>query len=303
MPGSTCKTCPSCKTILPCAKKICSHCKMVQPVKERLKIALRKCEAKREEWASSRKKNHNMDVIKQEMVLLLEKLQAAGYKSVLLLGKATKKSHVVKVFTPRCTLATFAEESLKKLGSIHEYICQGWTPFASGTAEGPEEGRGTTQMDMDMGEVEDRAVQVEEEAVEEVALQVEEVALQVEEVALQLEEVALQLEEVALQVEEVALQVEEVEEVALQVEEGALQVEEGALQVEEGALQVEEVALQVEEGALQVEEGALQVEEVAHPDTEGPAVSTVQRKRRSKEHHSQKGLEKRNKTLPKSKMK
>ncbi|CAL8405976.1 unnamed protein product [Arctogadus glacialis] len=205
---------------------------------------------------------------------LESELQAAGYKPVLLLGKATKKSHVVKVFTPRCTLATFAEESLKKMGSIHEYICQGWTPFASGTAEGPEEGRGTTQMDMDMGEVEDRAVQVEEG--EEVALQVEEG----EEVALQLEEVALQLEEVALQVEEVALQVEEV-----------------ALQMEEGALQVEEGALQVEEGALQVEEGALQVEEVAHPDTEGPAVSTVQR---SKEHHSQKGLEKRNKTLPKN---
>ncbi|CAL8234357.1 unnamed protein product [Arctogadus glacialis] len=236
MPGSTCKTCPSCKTILPCAKKMCSHCKMVQPVKKRLKIALTKFEAKREEWASSRKKNHNMAVVKQEMVLLLEKLQAAGYKPVLLLGKATKKSHVVKVFTPRCTLATFAEESLKKMASIHQFICQGWTPFASGTAEGPEEGRGTTQMDMDMGEVEDRAVQVEE---------------------------------VALQVEEVALQ-------------------------------VEEVALQVEEGALQVEEGALQVEEVAHPDTEGPAVSTVQRKRRSKEHHSQKGLEKRNKTLPKN---
>ncbi|CAL8255045.1 unnamed protein product [Gadus morhua 'NCC'] len=76
----------------------------------------------------------------------LEKLQAAGYKPVLLLGKATKKSHGVQVFIPRCTLATFAEESLKKMGSIHEYICQGWTPFASGTAEGPEEGRGTTQV-------------------------------------------------------------------------------------------------------------------------------------------------------------
>ncbi|CAL8258507.1 unnamed protein product [Arctogadus glacialis] len=81
-------------------------------------------QAKLEEWASSRKKNHNMASIKQEMVLLLEKLQAAGYKPVLLLGKATKKSHVVQVFTPRCTLATFAEESLKKMGSIHEYICQ-----------------------------------------------------------------------------------------------------------------------------------------------------------------------------------
>ena len=60
MPGSTSKTCPSCQTILPCAKKICSHCKMVQPVKKRLNIALSKFEAKREEWASSCKKNHNM---------------------------------------------------------------------------------------------------------------------------------------------------------------------------------------------------------------------------------------------------
>ncbi|CAL8255609.1 unnamed protein product [Arctogadus glacialis] len=89
---------------------------MVQPVKKRLKIALSKFEAKREEWASSRKKNHNMASIKQDVVLLLEKLQAAGYKPVLLLGKATKKSHGVQVFIPRCTLATFAEESLKKMG-------------------------------------------------------------------------------------------------------------------------------------------------------------------------------------------
>ncbi|CAL8274874.1 unnamed protein product [Boreogadus saida] len=49
---------------------MCSHCKMVHPVKERLTIALRKFEAKREEWASSRKKNHNMAVIKQDVVLL-----------------------------------------------------------------------------------------------------------------------------------------------------------------------------------------------------------------------------------------
>ncbi|CAL8406147.1 unnamed protein product [Arctogadus glacialis] len=100
------------------------HCKMVQPVKKRLKIALSKFEAKREEWAYSRKKNHNMASMKQDVVLLLEKLQAAGYKPVLLLGKATKKSHGVQVFIPRCTLATFAEESLKKMGSIHEYICE-----------------------------------------------------------------------------------------------------------------------------------------------------------------------------------
>ena len=57
--------------------------------------------------------------------LQLEKLQAVGYKPVLHLGKAMKKSHAVQVFIPRCTLATFAEESLKEMGTNHEYVCQG----------------------------------------------------------------------------------------------------------------------------------------------------------------------------------
>ena len=59
------------------------------------------------------------------MSLQLEKLQAAGYKPVLLLGTPGKKSHAVQVFLPRCTLTTYTEQALKDMRSIHEYVCQG----------------------------------------------------------------------------------------------------------------------------------------------------------------------------------
>ncbi|XP_059907782.1 golgin subfamily A member 6-like protein 7 isoform X2 [Gadus macrocephalus] len=370
--GSTQKICPFCKGILPCAKKICSHCNMVQPIKQRLQKALSRFEEKREKWVSSRKKNHNLAQIKEEAVLMLEKLQAAGYKPVLLLGTPCKKSHTVQVFLPRCTLAPYTEESLKQMRSIHESVCQGWTPYTTGTEEvftlsltpwnpspvvieEPEEDRGTSQMEMDIEEVEERAVPVEEGAVEEGAVvegalevqeeagQVEEGAVRVEEGARQLEEGAVELKEEAGQVEEGAVQVKEeeavevkeeeavevkeeeavevkeeeagqveeeeavevkeeagqVEEEAGQVEEEAGQVEEEAGQVEEEAGQVEEVAVEVKEEAWRVEEAAVRVEEEAHPDMEGPAVSTVQKKRKRQELHSQKKAP-RKRTLPKN---
>ncbi|CAL8300731.1 unnamed protein product [Boreogadus saida] len=368
--GSTQKICPFCKGILPCAKKICSHCNMVQPIKQRLQKALSRFEEKREKWVSSRKRNHNLAQIKEEAVLMLEKLQAAGYKPVLLLGTPCKKSHTVQVFLPRCTLAPYTEESLKQMRSIHESVCQGWTPYTTGTEEvftlsltpwnprpvvieEPEEDRGTTQMEMDIEEVEERAVPVEEGAVVEGALEVKEEAGQVEEGAVRVEEgavrvkeeaavelkeeagqveegavrvkeeAAVELKEEAGQVEEGAVRVKEeeaveavevkeeeavevkeeeaveVEEEAVEVKEEAGQVEEEAGQVEEEAGQVEEVAVEVKEEAWRVEEAAVRVEEEAHPDMEGPAVSTVQNKRKRKELHSQKKAP-RKRTLPKN---
>ncbi|CAL8291942.1 unnamed protein product [Gadus morhua 'NCC'] len=350
--GSTQKICPFCKGILPCAKKICSHCNMVQPIKQRLQKALSRFEEKREKWVSSRKKNHNLAQIKEEAVLMLEKLQAAGYKPVLLLGTPCKKSHTVQVFLPRCTLAPYTEESLKQMRSIHESVCQGWTPYTTGTEEvftlsltpwnpspvvieEPEEDGGTSQMEMDIEEVEERAVPVEEGAVEEGAvvegaLEVKEEAGQVEEGAVRVEEGAVELKEEAGQVEEGAVQVKEeeavevkeeeavevkeeeeggqveeeeaveVKEEAGQVEEEAGQVEEEAGQVKEEAGQVEEVAVEVKEEAWRVEEAAaVRVEEEAHPDMEGPAVTTVQKKRKRQELHSQKKAPLK-RTLPKN---
>ncbi|KAB5576830.1 hypothetical protein PHYPO_G00203030 [Pangasianodon hypophthalmus] len=47
----------------------------------------------------------------------LEKLHAIGYKPVLLLGKETKKrENNCEILTPRCTLSTYAQDYLQKIG-------------------------------------------------------------------------------------------------------------------------------------------------------------------------------------------
>lgn len=73
------------------------------------------------------KTNHNVASIKDEAIIMLEKLHALGYKPVLLLGKKTKKSgSKCEILTPRCTLTAYAKEYLQKMGSIYEYLCEGW---------------------------------------------------------------------------------------------------------------------------------------------------------------------------------
>ncbi|XP_067293069.1 uncharacterized protein [Pseudorasbora parva] len=131
--GSTKKVCPFCQGILFCAQKICSHCKKEQPLKQRLKKKLQRFDDKREEWVCGHKKNHNVASIKDEAILMLEKLHAIGYKPVLLLGKETKKKeHKCEILTPRCTLSTYAQDYLQKIGSFYEYLCEGWTQNSSG---------------------------------------------------------------------------------------------------------------------------------------------------------------------------
>ncbi|XP_030263833.1 uncharacterized protein LOC115575723 isoform X2 [Sparus aurata] len=125
--GSTKKTCPFCKGVLFCARKVCPHCKTEQPLKQRLKKKLQRFDDKREEWVVGRKKNHNVASIKDEATIMLEKLHAIGYKPVLLLGKTTKKEQTkCEILTPRCRLTDFAKDYLQKIGSFYEYLCEGW---------------------------------------------------------------------------------------------------------------------------------------------------------------------------------
>ncbi|XP_058600793.1 uncharacterized protein LOC131520522 [Onychostoma macrolepis] len=64
---------------------------------------------------------------------MLEKLHAIGYKPVLLLGKETKKKeNKCEILTPRCTLSTYAQDYLQKIGSFYEYLCEGWNQDSSG---------------------------------------------------------------------------------------------------------------------------------------------------------------------------
>ncbi|KAJ8286315.1 hypothetical protein GJAV_G00037050 [Gymnothorax javanicus] len=132
--GSTKKTCPFCQGILYCAQKVCTHCKMEQPLQQRLKTKLQRLDAKRQAWVVGRKKNHNIASIKNEAIVLLEKLHAIGYKPMLLLGRETKKKeNKCEVFTPRCTLSTYAQGYLQKISSFYEYLCEGWTQDSTGS--------------------------------------------------------------------------------------------------------------------------------------------------------------------------
>ncbi|KAF7711822.1 hypothetical protein HF521_000833 [Silurus meridionalis] len=113
--------------------KICSNCKKEQPLKQRLKKKLQRFDEKREEWVVGRKKNHNIASIKDESIVMLEKLHASGYKPILLLGKETKKKeYKCEILTPRCKLSTYAQDYLQKIGLFYEYLCEGWNEDSSG---------------------------------------------------------------------------------------------------------------------------------------------------------------------------
>ncbi|KAI9517709.1 hypothetical protein NQZ68_000877 [Dissostichus eleginoides] len=147
--GSTKKTCPFCQSILFCAQKICAHCLKEQPKKQRLEKRLKRFDEKREDWVSGRKKNHNIASIKDEAIVLLEKLHAIGFKPVLLLGKETrKKERQCEILTPRCTLPAYAQDYLDKIGTFYEYLCEGWTQDSTdqGVAEDPDEERVTLNL-------------------------------------------------------------------------------------------------------------------------------------------------------------
>ncbi|KAK2863728.1 hypothetical protein Q7C36_002882 [Tachysurus vachellii] len=70
------------------------ECRKEQPLKQRLKKKLQRFDDKREEWVFGRKKNHTSGSIKDEAIIMLEKLHAIGYKPVLLLGKENKNKEV-----------------------------------------------------------------------------------------------------------------------------------------------------------------------------------------------------------------
>ncbi|XP_008285933.1 uncharacterized protein LOC103361593 [Stegastes partitus] len=124
--GSTTKTCPFCQTTLFCAQKTCTYCKQEQPTKLRLKRKLERFDEKRKEWVVGRKRAHNASSVKDEAIILLEKLHALGYKPVLLLGKQnkSKKKLQCKILTPRCSLTAYAKDSLEKIGSLFERVCK-----------------------------------------------------------------------------------------------------------------------------------------------------------------------------------
>ncbi|KAI4802997.1 hypothetical protein KUCAC02_006560, partial [Chaenocephalus aceratus] len=111
------------------------NCSEQMDYKLRLEKKLKRFDEKRGGWVSGRKKNHNIASIKDEAIVLLEKLHAIGFKPVLLLGKENRKKDVkCEILTPRCTLTAYAQDYLDKIGT-YEYLCEGWTQDSTGQGE------------------------------------------------------------------------------------------------------------------------------------------------------------------------
>ncbi|KAJ8349387.1 hypothetical protein SKAU_G00245170 [Synaphobranchus kaupii] len=117
----------------------------------RLQKKIRKFDAKREEWLASLKRNHNISSIKDEASILLEKLQALGFRPLLLLAKENKKlgpGHFKsEMMTPRCTLTKSSEMCLENIKGIYQIMVEGWTPYAPPTQSSGEAGCPTQSSD------------------------------------------------------------------------------------------------------------------------------------------------------------
>ncbi|XP_067273061.1 cell growth-regulating nucleolar protein-like [Pseudorasbora parva] len=121
------KKCPNCPQVMPCATQICKACGAEQPKKARLMKRLQALDIKKREWLGNLKKNHNEAAMRDEAIILLEKLHAMGYKPLLLLQKeGNKKTSKISCLTPRCNLDPLATQHLNKMIAFYELVCAGW---------------------------------------------------------------------------------------------------------------------------------------------------------------------------------
>ncbi|XP_065128792.1 uncharacterized protein [Paramisgurnus dabryanus] len=124
---SNTKKCPNCPQVMPCATKVCKACGAEQPKKARLMKRLQALDKKKGEWVSNLKKNHNEAAMRDEAIILLEKLHAMGYKPLLLLQKkGNGKKPKIASLTPRCELDPLATQHLSKMAAFYELVCAGW---------------------------------------------------------------------------------------------------------------------------------------------------------------------------------
>ncbi|XP_073679999.1 uncharacterized protein [Garra rufa] len=121
------KKCPNCPQVMPCATKVCKACGAEQPKKARLLKRLQALDMKKGEWLGNLKKKHNEAAMRDEAIILLEKLHAMGYKPLLLLQKeGNGKKTKITSLTPRCELDPLATQHLSKITAFYELVCAGW---------------------------------------------------------------------------------------------------------------------------------------------------------------------------------
>ncbi|CAL8284499.1 unnamed protein product [Arctogadus glacialis] len=79
------KSCPACQANIFNGCKVCPMCKAPQPQKLRLKKKLDKFKKEKDTWVANTKKNQITSHLMDDAVILIEKLNAVGWKPILLL--------------------------------------------------------------------------------------------------------------------------------------------------------------------------------------------------------------------------
>ncbi|CAL8357857.1 unnamed protein product [Boreogadus saida] len=89
------KSCPACQANIFNGCKVCPICKAPQPQKLRLKKKLDKFKKEKDTWVANTKKNQITSHLLDDAVILIEKLNAVGWKPVLLLEYPKKEARML----------------------------------------------------------------------------------------------------------------------------------------------------------------------------------------------------------------
>ncbi|CAL8366593.1 unnamed protein product [Gadus morhua 'NCC'] len=89
------KSCPACQANIFNGCKVCPMCKAPQPQKLRLKKKLEKFKKEKDTWVANTKKNQITSHLMDDAVILMEKLNAVGWKPILLLEYPKKEARML----------------------------------------------------------------------------------------------------------------------------------------------------------------------------------------------------------------
>ncbi|XP_026111673.1 uncharacterized protein LOC113088993 isoform X1 [Carassius auratus] len=123
--GGLKKSCPTCQEKIFNGCKVCPMCKTAQPQHLRLKKKIEKFKMEKESWVAKKKKNQITSHLMDDAVILIEKLNAVGWRPMLFLEYPNKE---VKMLLPEgLELSSGENICLNNMNAIYSMIVQGKT--------------------------------------------------------------------------------------------------------------------------------------------------------------------------------
>ncbi|XP_056466148.1 uncharacterized protein LOC130405168 isoform X2 [Gadus chalcogrammus] len=134
------KSCPACQANIFNGCKVCPMCKAPQPQKLRLKKKLEKFKKEKDTWVANTKKNQITSHLMDDAVILMEKLNAVGWKPILLLEYPKKEA---RMLLPEGLVPSVGEKKcLDDIEEMYTFMIEAspTTTTTTTTIEGPETG-------------------------------------------------------------------------------------------------------------------------------------------------------------------